>query len=172
LRHSSAFPTISSTASYQPTLLLATRLDGVKGQTGHEPTLEAYVRTLKKVFAQVRRVLKKSGTAFLVLGDTYYSGRGQPKGGDPKQAWRGVARAKYRAVDKPGFGVPRKSLLGVPWRVALALQSDGWVLRSSVVWRKTKTLAEPSVRDRPWTTTETIFILTKSGKLSFRPQGT
>ena len=58
-------------------------------------------------------------------------------------------------------------MLGVPWRVALALQADGWVLRSSVVWRKTKPLAEPSVRDRPWNTTETIFILTKTAKYFF-----
>lgn len=144
---------------------------GVDGQTGQEATLAEYVRTLKKVFAQVRRVLKATGVAFIVLGDTYYSGRGQPKGGDPKQTWRGVARQKYRAVDKPGFGVPKKSLLGVPWRVALALQEDAWVLRSSVVWRKKKALAEPSVRDRPWTTTETIFIVTKTGKYHFDRNG-
>jgi hypothetical protein len=128
---------------------------GVDGQTGQEDSLKGYVEALRKVFREVLRVLKPTGTAFVVLGDTYYSGRGQPKGGDPKQVWRGVARQKYRAVDKPGFGVPKKSLLGVPWRVALGLQQDGWVIRSSVVWRKIKPLAEPSVRDRPWTTTET-----------------
>lgn len=141
------------------------------GQTGQEDTLEAYVKTLTAVFRQVRRVLKPTGTIFVVLGDTYYSGRGQPKGGDPKQIWRGVARQKYRAVDRPGFGVPKKSLLGVPWRVALALQADGWTLRSSVVWRKVKPLAEPSVRDRPWTTIETIFILTKTGRYHFDRKG-
>jgi DNA modification methylase len=140
---------------------------GVEGQTGHEETLEAYVEALVSVFRQVRRVLKPSGTVFLVLGDTYYSGKGQPKGGDPKQAWRGVSRQKYRPVDRPGFGYPKKSLLGVPWRVALALQADGWIIRSAVVWRKPKALAEPSVRDRPWTTTETIFVLTKTGRYHF-----
>jgi DNA modification methylase len=140
---------------------------GVEGQTGHEETLEAYVEALVSVFRQVKRVLKPSGTVFLVLGDTYYSGKGQPKGGDPKQAWRGVSRQKYRPVDRPGFGYPKKSLLGVPWRVALALQADGWIIRSAVVWRKPKALAEPSVRDRPWTTTETIFILTKTGRYHF-----
>ena len=67
-------------------------------------------------------MLKPSGTAFVVLGDTYYSGKGQPKGGDQKQIWRGVARKKYRAVDKPGLGLPKKSLMGVPWRVALAVR--------------------------------------------------
>jgi DNA modification methylase len=139
----------------------------VESQTGQEETVEAYVASLVAVFHEVRRVLKPSGTAFVVLGDTYYSGKGQPKGEDPKQAWRGVARKKYRAVDKPGLGIPKKSLMGVPWRVALALQADGWVVRSAVVWRKPKALAEPSVRDRPWTTTETIFILSKTGKYHF-----
>ena len=144
---------------------------GVDGQVGQEETVEAYVEALSAVFAEVRRVLKSTGTAFVVLGDTYYSGKGRPRGGDPKQIWRGVARQKYRAVDRPGFGLPQKSLLGVPWRVALALQADGWVVRSSVVWRKTKPLAEPSVRDRPWTTTETVFILSKTGRYHFDRAG-
>src|SRR5690349_13411160 len=95
---------------------------GVKGQSGQEDTIEEYVRNLSRVFRQIRRVLKKTGSAFLVLGDTYYSGRGRPHGGDPKQVWRSVAREKYRAVDRPGMGLPRKSLIGVPWRVALGLQ--------------------------------------------------
>ncbi len=140
---------------------------GVEGQTGQEETLTEYVENISAVFREVLRTLKRTGTAFLVIGDTYYSGKGQPKGGDPKQIWRGVARQKYRAVDRPGFGLPKKSLLGVPWRVALALQADGWAIRSAVVWRKPKAMAEPSVRDRPWTTTETIFILTKSRRYHF-----
>lgn len=144
---------------------------GVDGQTGHEETVEDYVDTIASVFRQVHRALKKTGTIFLVLGDTYYSGRGRPKGGDPKQIWRGIARAKYRAVDRPGLGLGRKSLLGVPWRVALALQADGWVLRSAVVWRKPKSLAEPSVRDRPWTTTETVLILSRESKYYFDRRG-
>ncbi len=144
---------------------------GVDGQTGHEDTVEAYVEAISAVFREVLRVLKPTGTAFTVLGDTYYSGKGQPRGGDPKQVWRGVARQKYRAVDRPGFGLPKKSLLGIPWRVGLALQADGWVLRSCVIWRKTEPLAEPSVRDRPWNTTETILILTKTGKYHFDRQG-
>lgn len=144
---------------------------GVDGQTGQEDTVEAYVDALRGVFSEALRALKPTGTAFIVIGDTYYSGRGQPKGGDPKMVWRGVARQKYRAVDKPGFGVPKKSLLGIPWRVALGLQQDGWTIRSAVVWRKVKPLAEPSVRDRPWTTTETIFILTKTGKYHFNRAG-
>lgn len=78
---------------------------GVKGQSGQEESIEAYVKNLTRVFRQVKRVLKRTGVVFLVLGDTYYSGRGQPRGGDPKQAWRSVARDKYRAVDRPGMGL-------------------------------------------------------------------
>lgn len=137
------------------------------GQIGQEDTVEQFVAALTKVFAEARKALKRTGTAFVVMGDTYYSGRGQPKGKDPKQAWRGVSRQKYRAVDRPGFGLPKKSLIGVPWRLALSLQQEGWVLRSAVIWRKPKALAEPSVHDRPWTTTETIFILTKTQKYHF-----
>ena len=82
---------------------------GVNGQTGQEDTVELYVEALASVFREVLRALKPTGTAFIVLGDTYYSGRGQPRGGDPKQIWRGVARQKYRAVDRPGFGLPRSA---------------------------------------------------------------
>jgi DNA modification methylase len=144
---------------------------GVQDQSGQEDTIEQYVSNLVHVFRQVRRVLKKTGVMFLVLGDTYYSGRGQPHGGDPKQIWRSVARDKYRAVDRPGMGLPRKSLIGIPWRVALALQKDGWVLRSAVTWRKPKGLAEPSVRDRPWNTSELIFILAKRSRYWFDRKG-
>ena len=62
--------------------------DDVEGQTGHEDTVQAYIDVLVAVFREVRRVLKPRGTLFLNLGDTYYSGNGQPKGGDPKQIWR------------------------------------------------------------------------------------
>jgi DNA modification methylase len=144
---------------------------GVKAQSGQEDTIEEYVRNLTKVFRQVRRTLKNTGVMFLVLGDTYYSGRGQPKGGDPKQTWRSVARETYRAVDRPGMGLPRKSLIGIPWRVALSLQKDGWVLRSAITWRKPKALAEPSVRDRPWNTSETVFVLAKRSKYWFKRKG-
>ncbi len=140
---------------------------GVDGQLGQEDTVEAFIASLSAVFTAAKDALKPTGTAFIVMGDTYYSGRGQPKGSDPKQTWRGVSRQKYRAVDRPGFGLPQKSLIGVPWRLGFALQQSGWILRSAVVWRKPKALAEPSVMDRPWTTTETVFILSKSKKYYF-----
>ena len=144
---------------------------GVDGQSGQEDTVREYVANLVRVFRQVRRVLKPTGAVFVVLGDTYYSGRGRPRGGDPKQNWRSVARDKYRAVDRPGMGLPRKSLIGIPWRVALALQRDGWVLRSAVTWRKPKSLAEPSVVDRPWNTSETVFLLARRSTYRFDRAG-
>jgi DNA modification methylase len=144
---------------------------GVSGQIGQEDTLEAYVRALTQVFTEVHRVLKKNGTAFLVLGDTYYSGKGQPQGWDPKHKARAISRIKYRAVDRPGFGLPKKSLIGIPWRVALSLQKEGWILRSVVTWKKPTPLAEPNARDRPWRGTESIFVLAKSGRHYFNRKG-
>jgi DNA modification methylase len=143
----------------------------VAGQSGQEDSVDEYVLNLLQVFREVRRVLKPGGLLFLNLGDTYYSGKGQPHGGDTKQAWRNVSRVKYRAVDKPGMGLPKKSLIGVPWRTALALQADGWIIRSAVRWRKPKGLSEPNVGDRPWGSSETVFILAKSGKYFFKRDG-
>lgn len=86
----------------------------VDGQSGQEETIDGYVENLQSVFREVRRVLKPRGLLFLNLGDTYYSGKGQPSGKDRKQVWRNVAREKYRAVDRPGLGLPKKSLIGIP----------------------------------------------------------
>jgi DNA modification methylase len=140
---------------------------GVAGQSGQEKTIAEYVQNLRIVFGEVKRVLKPSGLLFLNLGDTYYSGKGRPQGKDRKQIWRSISRDKYRAVDRPGLGIPKKSLIGIPWRVALALQEDGWIIRSAVRWHKPKALAEPSALDRPWGGSETIFILAKSGRYHF-----
>jgi DNA modification methylase len=144
---------------------------GVRGQIGHENTVEGYLRALVGTFRQVRRVLKPSGLLFLVMGDTYYSGKGQPQGWDPKHKSRAVSRLKYRAVDRPGFGLPKKTLIGVPWRLALALLKDGWILRSAVTWKKPKPLAEPNARDRPWRSGELVFIFARTGKHYFRRSG-
>jgi hypothetical protein len=110
----------------------------VKRQIGHEKTIEAYIGALVTTFREVKRVLKRRGLLFLVMGDTYYSGKGQPQGWDPKHRSRAVSRKKYRAVDRPGFGLPKKTLIGIPWRLALALINDGWILRSAVTWKKPK----------------------------------
>jgi DNA modification methylase len=143
----------------------------VTGQSGHEESVDDYVLNLLQVFREVRRALKPSGLLFLNLGDTYYSGKGQPQGNDSKQLWRSVSRAKYRAVDRPGLGLPKKSLIGIPWRVALALQADGWIIRSAVRWHKPKSLAEPNAIDRPWGSSETIFIMATSRRYYFKRHG-
>ena len=140
---------------------------GVPGQLGHESTIDAYVRALVKVFHELRRTLRPDGTLFLNLGDTYYSAKGRPGGTDARQSRRQFSRGVLRAVDGPNLGPPRKSLIGIPWRVALALQADGWVLRADCLWRKTNPQPEPSAHDRPRTTFEHVFILARSPRYYF-----
>jgi DNA modification methylase len=117
---------------------------------------QCYVCHLVAVFREVRRVLHPSGTLFLVLGDSY-SAAGGPNG-SAKQPHREQQRQKSQS---PAVGVKGKNLLGVPWRTALALQADGWYLRSAITWAKLTPLCE-SVRDRPTKATEQIFLLAKS----------
>ncbi|MBO0819123.1 MAG: hypothetical protein J2P30_28640, partial [Actinobacteria bacterium] len=111
---------------------------GVDGQSGMEPTIDGFVGGLREVFDGLRRVLTADGTAWLNLGDTYYSAKGRPHGRDAKHRSRRLPG--LRAVDGPGLGLPRKSLIGIPWRVALALQQDGWTLRSAVAWVRSSAL--------------------------------
>lgn len=139
----------------------------VDGQYGHESTIEDYVEALRLCFHELRRVLKVDGTFFLNLGDTYYSAKGKPHGRDEKHRGRMMSRQKLRAVDGPGLGLPRKSLIGIPWRVALALQEDGWTLRSDIIWRRPGSVPEPTAKDRPWTTYEHIYLLAKSPRYYF-----
>jgi DNA modification methylase len=140
---------------------------GAVGQFGQEPTVEAYVAHLVEVFREVRRVLRDDGVAFLNLGDTYYSAKGKPHGRDDKHRARQLARRTLRAVDGPGLGVPRKSLLGIPWRVALALAEDGWTLRSDIIWWRKSSMPEPSAHDRPWRQYEHVFMLVKGTRYHF-----
>ncbi|MBV7457492.1 helix-turn-helix domain-containing protein [Acidovorax sp. sif1233] len=143
----------------------------VDGQIGHESTIDGYVDALVEVFAKVKNALTADGTLFLNLGDTYYSAKGKPHGTDGKHNGRNMMRKHLRAVDGPGLGLPRKSLIGIPWRVALALQEDGWTLRSSVIWQRPGTLPEPTAHDRPWRTHENIFVFSKGPKYFFNRDG-
>lgn len=140
---------------------------GVDGQIGHEPTIQEYVSVLRDVFSSMKRVLRRDGTFFLNLGDTYYSAKGRPHGKDDKHRGRMLARRTLRAVDGPGLGLPRKSLIGIPWRVAIALQDDGWTLRSDIIWRRPGTMPEPTAHDRPWNTHEHVFLFTPSPRYYF-----
>ncbi len=140
----------------------------VAGQIGLESSILGYVDNLRTVFRGLRHVLKSDGTVFLNLGDTYYSAKGLPHGDDAKHRAR---RFGLRAVDGPGLGLPRKSLIGIPWRVALALQQDGWTLRSAIAWVRTTAIPEPTARDRPWRTYEFVFLLAKGPRYYFNRDG-
>lgn len=140
---------------------------GVAGQSGHEETPELFVAALVEVFAEVRRALCEDGTVWLNLGDSVYSGNGQPCGSDPRSPNRNWMRRVKRWLDTPGMGPPKKSLLGMPWRVAHALQADGWVIRQEIVWVRGSAFSEPSVTDRPYRQHETIFLASKSRRYWF-----
>lgn len=140
---------------------------GIDGQLGHEPTLEDFVSVLGDVFDEVRRVLRDDGVLWLNLGDSYYSGNGQPKGHDPKSSSRNFSRQKLRPLDVSGWDIPKKSMCGVPWLAAFELQRRGWTLRSDVIWCRETALAEPSVKDRPGRQHEYLFLLSKSRRYWF-----
>ena len=134
---------------------------GVDGQLGLEETPDEYVEAIVEVFRSVRRVLRDDGTVWLNLGDTYAaSGRGG--GGswiDKRKAWQQKKhQTGWRGCPD---GLKPKDLVGIPWRVALALQHDGWWLRSDIVWNKTNPMPE-SVDDRPTRCHEYLFLLAKS----------
>ena len=141
---------------------------GVDGQIGKESTIAEYVDAIVTTMDEVHRVLRHDGVLFLNLGDTYYSAKGQPKGNDPKNRAR---RFGLRAVDASGLGVPRKTCIGIPWRVALRMIEHGWVLRSPIVWRRDGALPEPTAKDRPWRTYETVFLFSKERHYWFDREG-
>lgn len=135
---------------------------GVEGQIGLEPTPEEYVAKLVEVFREVRRVLRADGTLWLNLGDCYAApGKGGPWDGGRGQ--KNTGRVLYaRQANRGSFPGPKpKDLVGIPWRVAFALQADGWWLRSDIIWHKPNAMPE-SVRDRPTGAHEHIFLLAKS----------
>src|SRR5581483_5807469 len=107
---------------------------GVAGQIGHEESPSAYVAQLVEVFRHVGRILNDDGTLWLNLGDSY---AGAPGGGQGKNGLRASRSFTARIdLDKRSNGFKPKDLLGIPWRVAFALQADGWHLRSDVIWHK------------------------------------
>jgi len=133
---------------------------GVDGQLGIEPTPEAYVEQMVAVFREVRRALKPDGTLWLNLGDSYAGGgRGGYGDGTEKQH---TNKGSLIAAPKWGpTGLKAKDLVGIPWRLAFALQADGWWLRSDIIWAKKNCMPE-SVTDRPTRAHEYIFLMTKS----------
>lgn len=140
---------------------------GYEGQIGHEGDVESYIDVLMTVFDEVKRTLHPEGVFFLNIGDTYYSGNGQPHGSDPKCSSRNFLRQKVRPVDQSGWDIPKKSLIGVPWKVAFAMQERGWTLRSSIIWNRCNAFVEPTARDRPHRQYEFVFMFSKSRFYSF-----
>jgi DNA modification methylase len=148
-------------------------------QLGLEPTPEAYVENMVAVFREVRRVLRADGTLWLNLGDSYAAQRGGTtmpaetlaggKGGFTDDGGR-VNRDRHDGYsptrNASAIGLKHKDLVGIPWRVAFALQADGWYLRSDIIWSKPNPMPE-SVTDRPTKAHEYLFLLTKSPRYYF-----
>ena len=131
---------------------------GIQGQIGLELQLQQYINNLLSIFREVKRVLSSDGVLWLNIGDGYTSGNRGYRAPDKKNP----ARAMSIRPDTPN-GLKPKDLLGVPWRLAFALQSDGWYLRSDIIWNKPNAMPE-SVKDRPTRAHEYIFMLTKNEK--------
>jgi DNA modification methylase len=130
-------------------------------QIGAELSPVQYVEHLVQVFREVRRVLRSDGTLWLNVGDGYARNGGTGKCGPNAQVGNTKKLIQKRNCKVPDcWGLKDRDLLGMPWRVAFALQADGWVLRSRIVWIK-KTAMPESVKNRPTTATEEIFLFAK-----------
>jgi DNA modification methylase len=128
---------------------------GHDGQIGLESTPEAYVARMVEVFREVRRVLREDGTLWLNLGDSYAANRTYQV---TPTKWASLTQGQPAKVPD---GLKPKDLVGIPWRVAFALQADGWWLRQDIIWHKPNPMPE-SVRDRCTKAHEYVFLLTKS----------
>jgi len=138
-----------------------------RGCLGLEPTPDLYINHLSQIFREVRRVLRKDGTLWLNLGDSYATGGGAvgrcPGGGEQGERFLRQGHINTQPNRMPIPGLKSKDLSMVPARAALALQSDGWYLRSEITWCKRAPMPE-SVTDRPTSATEKIYLLSKSEK--------
>ncbi|TDB85604.1 site-specific DNA-methyltransferase [Actinomadura sp. KC216] len=125
---------------------------------GGEPTAALYLAALRRLFAQAHRVLTEEGTAWLITGDRYAGQTG----------WDGPPAGRHRRQirDHVMTGVPASSLIGLPWRLAFALQDDGWIIRNAIVWQQ-PTLGRSAVPDRFTLSYELIFLLVKSDRYYF-----
>lgn len=128
----------------------------IEGQIGLESTLPQFINHMVAIFNEIKRVLRDDGALWLNIGDGYTSGNRGYRAPDRKNP----ARAMTVRPDTPE-GLKPKDLQGVPWRLAFALQNDGWYLRSDIVWHKPNAMPE-SVKDRPTRAHEYLFMLTKS----------
>lgn len=136
---------------------------GIDGQIGLEQTPEAFVAEMVAVFRGVRRVLRDDGTLWLNLGDSYASTAQGTFNAPQKLAG---ANSTVYANFRPKVGLNPKNLIGIPWRVAFALQADGWYLRQDIIWHKPNPMPE-SVTDRCTRAHEYVFLLSKSERYYF-----
>jgi DNA modification methylase len=132
----------------------ASRIDQ---QIGQEQSPEEYVERLVDVFREVKRILRDDGTLWLNLGDSYAGNNSQAS----NNGRAGYGTPRERIVNRTGQGLKPKDLIGIPWRVAFALQSDGWYLRQDIIWHKPNPMPE-SVTDRCTKAHEYIFLMSKS----------
>lgn len=141
----------------------------IDSQIGLEATPDAFVAELVAVFREVRRVLRDDGTLWLNLGDSYASNQSNNGGYSAKSTLAGFTNPNTKGRQANDATLPRriehdvkaKDLLGIPWRVAFALQADGWYLRSDIIWAKPNPMPE-SVTDRPTKAHEYLFLLSKA----------
>jgi DNA modification methylase len=144
---------------------------GVDGQLGLEQKPADYVAAMVDVFRAVRDVLADDGTLWLNVGDSYSvrSTYNVPNSLHTKNGWKQAGASSKTACYEKTCGVPAKNLLGIPWRLALALQDDGWLLRQDIIWHKTCPKPE-SVKDRFTSSHEHLFLLCKQERYLFNQQ--
>lgn len=139
-------------------------------QIGAEESPEDYVNDLVSIFREVKRVLKDDGTLWLNIGDGYARNGGQGNCGPNAKVGNTKKLIQRRNCKVPDvWGLKDRDLLGMPWRVAFAMQQDGWILRSRVVWIK-KTAMPESVRNRPTNATEEVFLFSKQASYFYDHQ--
>lgn len=131
---------------------------GEEGQLGAEESVGEYIARMVNLFRELRRVLADDGTLWLNLGDTYSS---NPSWGRGTSTLEGRSQDAIPHPDRRKMSLSAKNLLGVPWRVAFALQDDGWILRSDIIWHKPNPMPE-SVTDRPTKSHEYLFLFSKN----------
>lgn len=140
-------------------------------QIGSEPSPELYVENLVSVFREVRRVLRNDGTLWLNIGDGYARNGGTGNCGPNAMVGNTKKLIQKRNCKVPDcWGLKDRDLMGLPWRVAFALQADGWILRSKITWIK-KTAMPESVKNRPTSATEEIFLFAKSATYFYNANG-
>ncbi len=140
-------------------------------QIGSEPSPEIYVENLVALFREVRRVLRKDGTVWLNVGDGYARNGGTGNCGPNAVVGNTKKLIQKRNCKVPDcWGLKDRDLIGLPWRVAFALQADGWILRSKITWVKKNAMPE-SVKNRPTNATEEVFMFAKSPNYFYDPNG-